>query len=496
MSWIEQYNGNFAIIQPPAISSLYEMLMLQGMGRWPMDREQAEKMRSPSLDLAAYERYMTRMQQWLETDVDLTDGDSRWSQNAWANDDELQTLQSELIQWEQSLPDHFRFRMDFDHPDINHKVNGKIGLMLLYYYTITLTLQSSYLPVPASWYPAMRTKASRRKESKTSMAPVSSVTAQMSSPSSSRSEKQSSSIYFEECSTASTSSDESEVPSTSSASLSAVTVSTSKVGTAKDKYEILRREAKYGFRMGSELWRKLKSIRHPLEMYAPDGSHGKADSRARWTNTMVTTTTVQTARLMRETTTAVATPLVSESITTGGDSEGGHRSMSPAKEDDQGDDSYMGEIEDLRQRVKSMWSICRKECCSDGRNTCTKELLSTRVDQQQQQQLIEVKEKEKISTQEQQYILGEQPQCWQQQQQQCQQQSHEPQISSRLILSENDEGSPEEICQDCLSGMCLIHGVGQLNNQAMQQLLASDFSIEEYLMLGVDVEDIDFDLDL
>ncbi|KAG0235918.1 hypothetical protein BGW41_000609 [Actinomortierella wolfii] len=256
MSWIEQYNGNFAIIQPPAISSLYEMLMLQGMGRWPMDREQAEKMRSPSLDLAAYERYMARMQKWLETDVDLTDGgtfsrqltifeirlwmlgrrvsqyiaskrtrdkrvakesvmstcsnegtvspaaaaavttrkttttttttttvataptnlcatgsarnatacpsstvaslgstlsprsslssstsssssvptearwksDSRWSQNAWANDDELQTLQSELIQWEQSLPDHFRFRMDFDHPDINHKVNGKIGL--------------------------------------------------------------------------------------------------------------------------------------------------------------------------------------------------------------------------------------------------------------------------------------------------------------------------------------------------------------------------------
>ncbi|KAG0235919.1 hypothetical protein BGW41_000610 [Actinomortierella wolfii] len=287
----------------------------------------------------------------------------------------------------------------------------------------------------------------------------------------------------------------------------AANVSTSKVGTAKDKYEILRREAKYGFRMGSELWRKLKSIRHPLEMYAPDGSHGKADSRARRTNTMVTTTTVQTARLMRETKTAVATPLVSESITASGDNEGGHRSMSPAKEDDQGDDSYMGEIEDLRQRVKSMWSICRKECCSDGRNTCTKELSGTRVDQQQQQRLTEVKEKEKISTQEQQCILGEQPQCWQQQQQQqqpqqqqqqqqSQQQSHEPQISSRLILSESDEGSSEEICQDCLSGMCLIHGVGQLNNQAMQQLLASDFSIEEYLMLGVDVEDIDFDLDL
>lgn len=49
-----------------------------------------------------------------------------WSEEAWKEDQELQSLQADLIEWENDLPDHLKFRMDIDHPDVNHKVNGKM----------------------------------------------------------------------------------------------------------------------------------------------------------------------------------------------------------------------------------------------------------------------------------------------------------------------------------------------------------------------------------
>lgn len=52
---------------------------------------------------------------------------SRCSERAWLEDKELQGLQAELMAWEQALSSNFKFRQDLDAPDINHKVNGKLG---------------------------------------------------------------------------------------------------------------------------------------------------------------------------------------------------------------------------------------------------------------------------------------------------------------------------------------------------------------------------------
>ncbi|KAF9902966.1 hypothetical protein EC991_004342 [Linnemannia zychae] len=75
-----------------------------------------------------------------------TYGSGVWSEQAWTQDQELQSLQADLIAWERSIPDHLRFRSDVEHPDINHKVNGKMSAIMVNYYTITILLQSSYLP--------------------------------------------------------------------------------------------------------------------------------------------------------------------------------------------------------------------------------------------------------------------------------------------------------------------------------------------------------------
>ncbi|KAF9933558.1 hypothetical protein FBU30_005200 [Linnemannia zychae] len=83
-----------------------------------------------------------------------------WSEQAWAQDQELQSLQADLIAWEKSIPKHLRFRSDVDHPDINHKVNGKMSVIMVAYYTITILLQSSYLPKPPE---ALRSKSSPKK---------------------------------------------------------------------------------------------------------------------------------------------------------------------------------------------------------------------------------------------------------------------------------------------------------------------------------------------
>ncbi|KAF9955982.1 hypothetical protein BGZ72_003203 [Mortierella alpina] len=73
---------------------------------------------------------------------------SRCSERAWVEDKELQSLQADLMAWEQDLPSIFRFRQDVSATDLNHKVNGKMAILTMYYYTITIMLQSSYLPIP------------------------------------------------------------------------------------------------------------------------------------------------------------------------------------------------------------------------------------------------------------------------------------------------------------------------------------------------------------
>ncbi|KAF9898607.1 hypothetical protein BX616_003817 [Lobosporangium transversale] len=52
---------------------------------------------------------------------------SRCSERAWLEDKELQGLQADLIAWEQALPPIFKFRSNADEPDINHKINGRLG---------------------------------------------------------------------------------------------------------------------------------------------------------------------------------------------------------------------------------------------------------------------------------------------------------------------------------------------------------------------------------
>ncbi|KAF9291791.1 hypothetical protein BGZ68_002170 [Mortierella alpina] len=73
---------------------------------------------------------------------------SRCSERAWLEDKELQGLQADLMAWEHDLPSIFRFRRDVSAADLNHKVNGKMAILTMYYYTITIMLQSSYLPIP------------------------------------------------------------------------------------------------------------------------------------------------------------------------------------------------------------------------------------------------------------------------------------------------------------------------------------------------------------
>ncbi|KAF9122169.1 hypothetical protein BGW39_009987 [Mortierella sp. 14UC] len=80
------------------------------------------------------------------TSSSAQEGSGVWSEQAWAQDQELQSLQADLIAWERSIPDHLRFRSDVDHPDVNHKINGKMSCIMVGYYTITILLQSSYLP--------------------------------------------------------------------------------------------------------------------------------------------------------------------------------------------------------------------------------------------------------------------------------------------------------------------------------------------------------------
>ncbi|KAG0236592.1 hypothetical protein BGX31_003882 [Mortierella sp. GBA43] len=85
----------------------------------------------------------------------------QWSEQAWIQDYELQSLQADLIAWEKALPDNLRFQHDVDQEGLNHKVNGKMGmepielliqnrLLVSSYYTITIMLQSSYLPIQQS----------------------------------------------------------------------------------------------------------------------------------------------------------------------------------------------------------------------------------------------------------------------------------------------------------------------------------------------------------
>ncbi|KAF8933954.1 hypothetical protein BGZ47_010573 [Haplosporangium gracile] len=90
---------------------------------------------------------------------------SRCSERAWLEDKELQSLQAELIAWEQALPPIFKFRQDVDAPDINHKVNGKLAVLSLFYYTITIMLQSSYLPIPQYLSSSSRSTAFKSPES-------------------------------------------------------------------------------------------------------------------------------------------------------------------------------------------------------------------------------------------------------------------------------------------------------------------------------------------
>ncbi|KAG0217762.1 hypothetical protein BGX33_009641 [Mortierella sp. NVP41] len=76
----------------------------------------------------------------------LQGGVGKWSEQEWLQDQELQNLQADLIAWEKAIPEHLRFRQDVDHSDVNHKVNGKVSIIMMSYYTITIMLQTSYLP--------------------------------------------------------------------------------------------------------------------------------------------------------------------------------------------------------------------------------------------------------------------------------------------------------------------------------------------------------------
>ncbi|KAF9131413.1 hypothetical protein BGW39_001843 [Mortierella sp. 14UC] len=99
------------------------------------------------------------------TTINATAEASRYSEQAWLEDKELQGLQAELMAWEQALPPMFKFRQDVDAPDINHKVNGKLAVLSLFYYTITIMLQTSYLPIPQYLTSSSRSTAFKSPES-------------------------------------------------------------------------------------------------------------------------------------------------------------------------------------------------------------------------------------------------------------------------------------------------------------------------------------------
>ncbi|GJJ75842.1 hypothetical protein EMPS_08200 [Entomortierella parvispora] len=71
---------------------------------------------------------------------------AEWSEQAWLQDGELQKLQADLIAWERDLPNHLRFRSDVESEDVDHRINGKMSVLIMSYYTMTIMLQSSYLP--------------------------------------------------------------------------------------------------------------------------------------------------------------------------------------------------------------------------------------------------------------------------------------------------------------------------------------------------------------
>ncbi|KAF8930184.1 hypothetical protein BGZ58_008392 [Dissophora ornata] len=122
---------------------------------------------------AATGSYSPNSKQGSETDsrdhfgptISATLEASRCSESVWLEDKELQGLQAELIAWEQALPPMFKFRQDVESPDINHKVNGKLGILTMYYYTITIMLQSSYLPIPQYLKSSPRSSALKSPES-------------------------------------------------------------------------------------------------------------------------------------------------------------------------------------------------------------------------------------------------------------------------------------------------------------------------------------------
>ncbi|KAG0197562.1 hypothetical protein BGX28_008978 [Mortierella sp. GBA30] len=91
-------------------------------------------------------------------------GAGAWSEQAWLQDHELQNIQADLIAWEKALPEYLKFRPDVDSDDVNHKVNGKMSILTMSYYTITIMLQSSYLPIP-QFLASRRTGASGRSSS-------------------------------------------------------------------------------------------------------------------------------------------------------------------------------------------------------------------------------------------------------------------------------------------------------------------------------------------
>lgn len=94
-----------------------------------------------------------------------------WSEQAWIQDQELQVLQAELSAWEQALPAHLHFRQEVDQDGVNHKVNGKMGLLMMYYYTITVMLQSAYLPIQQYLASAGASRSSRASSTKPESSP-------------------------------------------------------------------------------------------------------------------------------------------------------------------------------------------------------------------------------------------------------------------------------------------------------------------------------------
>ncbi|KAF9978741.1 hypothetical protein BGZ73_000751 [Actinomortierella ambigua] len=784
MSWIDQYQSVSAVIQPPPISTLNEMLLLQSMEpfKWPMDRDQAAAMRDPAIELVAYDRHMTRMIHWIEEDGDLTDGgtfsriifgfearlwmigrrvaryiarkrarrcrtamgsdgvvaaagsaagtatstmkrpagvcrtacrpqlrprtstqstasssssstsietrwttDARWSQSAWASDDELQSIQAELVQWEQELPDPFRFRKDHHYPDVNHEVNGKMGQLVLYYYTIMLILHSSYLPIPASWNAEKRFRRCRRMmQSPTSSSPSEQPSSQSSlqesassfflsddsdspsppphasspnaapvassangnsnsnseascanqpqsclpppilsqlngtgklfsgedkvsevsdctnivdvpvtevgSPSCSPSnmspqlqhqppqqqqQQSSSSLYFttahKQCtelaitllhhidqlltrypqwvrhdthiensiiiavrvhlvnsklgglsrqdgvqgegSTATTTL--TDLSGVESAAGSAPAVSAADPMTTepvvRDRFQELRREATSGFRLGSELSRKLKALRHPLEQLASSPSHGQAVVRSKDSTAapnsapIVTTTAIATTATPTEMSSAAPyANLMAESC----QEEAKREHIDKGDEGGEGNsDECMKEIEDLRQRVHRMWSTKIRHY-SRGRFKTTMEFSSTSscssTSRSQPKQEQEQQQEKQEQEQEQRQEPGQAPQLPERAAP-----GMIPGMSNanaesigqveQQLMTDPSLVSTSEDCPDCLSGMCLVHGTvegEQPDHQMMRQLFPTDFSIEDYLMLGMDLENLDFDLDL